>query len=40
MEGDDEASLKNNAMYALSVAKRIGAVIFAVWENIVEVNPK
>jgi len=29
-----------NAKYVISVAKKLGAVIFCVWEDIVFVNPK
>lgn len=39
-DGDDEESMKNNAKYVISVARKLGAVIFAVWEDFVNVNPK
>lgn len=39
-EGDSEEALKNNAKYVISVARSFGAVIFAVWEDFVQVNPK
>lgn len=37
-ETDDDKKL--NAKYAISVARKLGAVIFCVWEDIVNVNPK
>lgn len=39
-EGDTEQDLQNNAKYVTSVARKLGAVIFCVWEDIVNVNPK
>ncbi|KAK2957438.1 putative actin bundling protein [Blattamonas nauphoetae] len=38
-EGDEEAK-KDNARYAIAAARKIGASIFCLWEDIVEVNPK
>lgn len=35
---DDDKAL--NAKYLISVARKLGAVIFCVWEDIVNVNPK
>jgi len=37
-ETDDDKTL--NAKYVISVARKLGAVIFCVWEDIVEVNAK
>lgn len=39
-EGADEEQMKHNAKYVISVARKLGAVIFAVWEDFVNVNPK
>lgn len=39
-EGSNEQELQNNAKYVTSVARKLGAVIFCVWEDIVNVNPK
>lgn len=39
--GETEDDRKMNAKYALSIARRLGAVVFCVWEDIGEkVNPK
>jgi len=40
MEGDDAASKENNAKYVLSVARKLGAQIFMVWEDIMEAKGK
>ena len=40
MSGRDEEEKKNNARYAISVARKIGATVFLTWEDIVEVKPK
>ena len=29
-----------NAKYAISIARKLGAVIFLVWDDVVEVNQK
>jgi hypothetical protein len=29
-----------NAKYAISIARKLGAVIFLVWEDIPHLNPK
>ena len=34
---EDNESLENNAKYALSIARKIGASIFLVWEDIKDV---
>lgn len=39
-EGVSEDDGKHNAKYAISIARRLGAVIFCVWEDFVNVNPK
>lgn len=39
--GESEEDKMMNAKYALSIARRLGAVVFCVWEDIAEkVNPK
>jgi len=38
--GENDEQIENNAKYALSVARRIGATIFSVWEDIRDVKPK
>ena len=35
---DDYESKKNNAIYAISIARKLGVTIFLDWEDIVEVN--
>ena len=35
---DDEKA--ENAKYAISCARKIGAAVFLLWEDIVEVKPK
>jgi len=35
-----EDSYKNNAKYLISIARKLGAVIFCIWENIVNVDQK
>lgn len=37
---NNEKDLMNNAKYAVSVARKIGAVVFVLPEDIVEVKPK
>jgi hypothetical protein len=37
--GSDEDN-KMNAKYAIAAARKIGASIFCLWEDIVEMNPK
>ncbi len=32
--------MENNAKYALSIARKLGATVFLVWEDISEVKPK
>lgn len=40
MKGADEEEKKNNAKYAISCARKLGAIIFCVWEDMVHVSPK
>ena len=40
MDGDSDDDKMNNAKYAISVARKLGAVIFCVWEDMVAVNAK
>merc|ERR1711865_15324 len=40
LEGADEEQKKNNAKYAISCARKLGAVIFCIWEDLVAVNAK
>ena len=39
-EGTTDDEKMNNAKYAISVARKLGAVIFSIWEDFVQVNPK
>lgn len=39
-DGNDEDERKDNAKYAIGLAKKFGAVIFCVWDDIVECNKK
>lgn len=38
--GDTEEEKENNAKYIISIARKLGAVIFCVWEDIGNVNSK
>lgn len=38
--GETDEEKEKNAKYAISVARKIGAVVFSLWEDVVEVNPK
>jgi len=38
--GETDEDAQQNAKYAISVARKIGAVVFLLWEDIVEVKPK
>ena len=39
--GDEsDEACKNNAMYALSAARKVDCTLFLLWEDIVEVKPK
>ena len=40
LEGNEEDSVKKNAEYVLSLARKLGATTFLVWEDIKEVRPK
>jgi plastin-1 len=37
---DDDEAKTNNAKYALSIARKLGATVFLVWEDIAEVKSK
>ena len=37
---DDDDSKQNNAKYAISIARKLGATVFCVWEDITEVKSK
>ena len=39
-EGESDEDKEMNAKYAISIARMLGAVIFCVWEDIVNVNHK
>jgi hypothetical protein len=38
--GEEEEDRTNNAKYAISIARKLGATIFCVWEDISKVNQK
>jgi plastin-1 len=38
--GETDEEKQNNAKYAISIARKLGAVMFCVWEDLVHVNPK
>jgi len=40
MAGETDEEKENNAKYILSIARKLGAVIFCVWEDITKVNAK
>ena len=40
LKGENDEEKKNNAKYAISCARKLGAVIFCIWEDLVEVNSK
>lgn len=40
MAGETDEEKENNAKYVLSLARKLGAVIFCVWEDIPAVNYK
>ena len=37
---DDDDAKQNNAKYAISIARKLGATVFLVWEDIAEVKSK
>lgn len=39
-EGETEEDRMNNAKYAISIARKMGAIIFCVWDDIEKVNYK
>lgn len=38
--GETDEEKQNNAKYAISIARKLGAVIYCIWEDLVNVNPK
>ena len=40
MKGETDEEKANNAKYVISIARKLGAVVFSVWEDIVNVNYK
>ncbi len=40
MKGETDEEKENNAKYIISIARKLGAVIFSVWEDIPKVNFK
>ena len=38
--GETDDDKKNNAKYAISVARKLGAVVFCIWEDIVNLSQK
>lgn len=38
--GETDGDKKLNAMYAISLARKLNAIIFCVWEDMVNVNQK
>lgn len=40
MSGHTDEEKENNAKYVLTVARKLGCVIFCVWEDIPKVNYK
>jgi plastin-1 len=39
-KGETDEEKEMNAKYAISIARKLGAVIFLVWEDIPQLNPK
>ena len=37
-EGATEEDRMMNAKYAISIARKLGAIIFLVWDDVVELN--
>lgn len=38
--GETEEDKQQNAKYAISIARKLGAVIFMVWDDVLAVNQK
>jgi hypothetical protein len=36
--GETDVDRSLNAKYAISIARKLGAIIFLVWDDVVEVN--
>ena len=39
-EGDSEEVIENNARYTISVARKFGATVYIVWEDIKDLNKR
>lgn len=40
MEGDSDEAIENNCKYVISVARKLGALVFCVWDQIRDVHKK
>jgi plastin-1 len=40
MDTDTDEGKENNAKYVISVARKLNALVFCVWEQISSVHPK
>jgi hypothetical protein len=40
LPGDTDEECENNAKYIVSVARRLGATVFLIWEQIKDVKAK
>lgn len=40
MKGETDEEKENNAKYIISIARKLGGVVFCVWEDIIKVNYK
>ena len=40
MKGETDEEKANNAKYVISIVRKLGGVIFCVWEDILKVNYK
>lgn len=40
MSGENEEDNMMNSKYAISIGRKLGAVIFLVWEDVIEMNQK
>ena len=39
-EGTNDEEMKLNAKYAISIARKLGAILFCVWDDITNLNKK
>lgn len=39
-DGETEEDIENNCKYAISIARKLGAIVFCVWDDIKKVNFK